>query len=94
MDVDGMKDASHMHKLRGPQAGRCREGWLVIVAGRGCSRHRDSRGRALVVQRLRRPVQARASLSLGGVGLQVATLARQLAARTCGRRKGKSDDPA
>ena len=43
MDVDGMKDASHMHKLRGPQAGRCREGWLVIVAGSGGSRHRDSR---------------------------------------------------
>lgn len=44
MDVGGMKDASHMHKLRGPQAGRCREGWLVIVAGSGCSRHRDSWG--------------------------------------------------
>lgn len=43
MDVDGMKDASHMHKLQGPQAGRCREGWLVIVAGSGGSRHRDSR---------------------------------------------------
>lgn len=39
-----MKDASHMHKLRGPQAGRCREGWLAIVAGSGGSRHRDSRG--------------------------------------------------
>lgn len=53
MDVDGMKDASHMHKLRGPQAGRCREGWLVIVAGSGGSRHRDSRGCDSVAQRLR-----------------------------------------
>jgi len=89
MYVDGMKDAIHMHKLRGPQAGRCREGWLV----RG-SRHRDDRGCDLVVQRLRRPLQARASLPFGDVGLQVATLACHLAARTCGRRKGKSDEPA
>lgn len=44
MNVDGMKDASHMHKLGGPRAGRCREGWLVIMAGSGSSHHRDSRG--------------------------------------------------
>lgn len=90
MDVDGMKDASHMHKLRGPQAGRCREGWLVIVAGSGGSRHRDSRCCDLVAQRLRWPLQA---LSLGDVALQVETLAYHLATRTCGR-KGKSADPA
>jgi hypothetical protein len=92
--LDGMKDAIHMHKLRGPQAGRCREGWLVIVGASGGSRHRDGRGCDLVVQRLRRPLQARASLPFGDVGLQVATLACHLAARTCGRRKGKSDEPA
>lgn len=94
MDVDGMKDASHMHKLRRPQAGRCREGWLVIVAGSGGSRHRNSRGCDLVAQRLRWPLQARTCLPLGDVGPQVATLAYHLATRTCGKRKGKSDDPA
>lgn len=77
----------------GPQAGRCREGWLVIVAGSGCSRHRDSRRCHLLVQRLRWSLQARTYLSLGDVGLQVATLAYHLATRTCGR-KGKSADPA
>lgn len=94
MDVDGMKDASHMHKLRGPQAGRCREGWLVIVAGSGGSRHRASRGCDLVAQRLRWPLQARTCLPLGDVGPQVATLAYHLATRTCGKVKGKSADPA
>lgn len=84
MEVDGMKDASHMHKLPGPQAGRCREGWLVTVAGGGGSRHRDSRGCDSVAQRLRRLPQARTSLSLGALELQVATLACHLAARTCG----------
>jgi hypothetical protein len=43
MDVDGMKDASNMHKLLGPQAGRRREGWLVTVAGSGRGCHQDSR---------------------------------------------------
>lgn len=62
MGVEGMKDASHRHKLRRPQAGRCREGWLVIVAGSGGSRHRDSRGSDSVAQRLRWPFQARTSL--------------------------------
>lgn len=95
MNVDGMKDASHMHKLRGPQAGRCREGWLVIVAGSGCSRYRDSWDSGLVAQRLRWPLQtARTCLPLDDVGLQAAALAYHPGTRTCGMSKREDDKPA